>query len=366
MFRHTRTHTPLTDPGAVDGDRHSALLRTRLPELWELNGLIDQAGELLRARTLTRVAVGAQQLPVVLIEMGSDAPDAPVLGLIGGVHGVERIGSQVVIAFLRLLLARLGWDEGLAEELRHIKLFMLPILNPGGMWYNLRSNPNGVDLMRNAPVEAQQRVPWLIGGQRLSPQLPWYRGRAGAPMEAELAALCAYVRQQVLPHPFALTLDCHSGYGSRDRLWLPYAGRTTPIDRLDAMYRLHRLFARSYRHHRFYLVEPQSHSYTTHGDAWDLLYDDARARYPEHCYLPLTLVLGSWLWVKKNPRQLLRFASLFNPVVPHRHTRILRRHLPLLEFLLAAARSYQRWLPVGAQQARHDTQAALKHWYGSR
>ena len=34
----------------------------------------------------------------------------------------------------------------------------------------------------------------------------------------------------------------------------------------------------------------------------------------------------------------------FNPVKPHRHRRTLRRHLPLLDFLLHAVISHRAWL----------------------
>lgn len=338
-------------------------LERRLPELAELEQLIARGGDRLRSRVLTRVTLADRVLPVHLVELGSRAPDAPALGLIGGIHGVERIGSQVILAYLQTLLERLDWDAGLQAQLAEIRLFMVPIANPTGMWNNSRCNANGVDLMRNAPVEARDRGPWLVRGQRLSRHLPWYRGRVDAPMEPELAALARYIREQILPRPLAITLDCHSGFGLRDRLWFPYAGRFEPIDDLAALYRLYRLFSRSYSNHRFYLMEPQANSYTAHGDLWDLLYDEARVSHPGHHFLPLTLELGSWLWVKKNPRQLLRFANLFNPIVPHRHARILRRHLVLLEFLAAATRSHGAWLPAPEALERLDTQAALRHWF---
>jgi hypothetical protein len=38
---------------------------------------------------------------------------------------------------------------------------------------------------------ASGAVPFLVGGQRRSAGLPWYRGPAGAPMEVESRALCA-------------------------------------------------------------------------------------------------------------------------------------------------------------------------------
>lgn len=65
---------------------------------------------------------------------------------------------------MRALLRRLEWDELLLQQLQSVRLVFMPIVNPGGMWANTRSNPNGVDLMRNAPQNAEGRVPFLAGG----------------------------------------------------------------------------------------------------------------------------------------------------------------------------------------------------------
>jgi hypothetical protein len=46
--------------------------------------------------------------------------------------------------------------------------------------------------MRNAPQNADAAVPFLAGGQRIGAWLPWYRGRAGAPMEAESRRCCTW------------------------------------------------------------------------------------------------------------------------------------------------------------------------------
>ncbi|HTF83780.1 MAG TPA: zinc carboxypeptidase, partial [Cellvibrio sp.] len=71
---------------------------------------------------------------------------------------------------------------------------------------------------------------------------------------------------------------------------------------------------------------------------------------------------GSWAWVKKRPRQLLNFAGLFNPQMKHRHARVLRRHILLLDFMLAAALNSNNWLP-DKQQAALLTQTAQSLWF---
>lgn len=336
-----------------------------LPELDMLEALLARAPDGVRADTVAQVPHPQRRgdtLPLHCIEVGSDDPQSPAIGFFGGVHGVERIGTQVVLAFLQGLVERLDWDETLHEQLARLRLVFMPLVNPGGMLLRSRSNPQGVDLMRNAPVEADMHVRRWLGGQRLSPRLPWYRGAERAPMQPEAAALQRVVQERLLSRPFSLTLDCHSGFGTRDRIWFPYAYSQRPIECLPEIYALRTLFRRVYPYHSIYVIEPQSRHYTAHGDLWDHLHLQSRNEPEPPHFLPLTLEMGSWLWVKKSPSQLFTQLGIFNPVAPHRHRRILRQHTTLLDFLTRATASWQRWLPTGTQreQLRHE---ALDYWY---
>ncbi|KAF0807466.1 hypothetical protein A6D6_01018 [Alcanivorax xiamenensis] len=334
-----------------------------LPEWLHLESLIRLGERHLRVYDVDTVQMGETTLPLRVLEMGSRSPGAPVVGFFGGVHGVERIGSQVLLSWLHSLIHRLQWDDQLHRRLERVRLVFMPMINPGGIWRRTRSNPNGVDLMRNAPVDAEGKVPFLAGGQRLSRRLPWYRGRAGEPMETEAQALVNTVRQRLMNAPVSISLDCHSGFGRRDRIWCCYARSQRPIAHLAEVYRLKQILEHTYPYHHPYLIEPQSVNYTTHGDLWDYLYDEALEHHPDRLFLPFTLEMGSWLWVRKNPRQLLDFFGLFNPIIGHRHNRVLRQHLPLFEFLVAMAVNAGNWLPRG--EARENlTRQAMKHWYG--
>lgn len=326
----------------------------------ELQQLIQQGGEQLQARVLCEVQAGHQRFPVLAITLGNASPEVPAVGFFGGVHGLERIGAEVVIAYLRSLLMRLPWDSSLQHLLGRLRLVFMPLVNPGGSWLGTRANPRGVDLMRNAPIDADEDVPFLVGGQRISAGLPWYRGEAGAPMEAESAALCALVEEELLSRRFSLAIDCHSGFGLQDRVWFPYAHTARPIPHLPEVHALSAIFADSHVHHR-YTFEPQSRHYRTHGDLWDYLYLRALTE-PGRVFLPLTLEMGSWLWIKKNPRQLLSRHGIFNPLIVHRQQRVLRRHLSLLDFFARAAAGHRAWLPAREhRQARHLE--ALARWY---
>jgi len=331
-----------------------------LSELLELQRIVADGGPHLSQRVVCEVAVGDRRFPVPVITLGNPSREVPAVGFFGGVHGLERIGAEVVIAYLRSLVMRLPWDSLLHRQLESVFLVFMPVVNPGGIWRGTRANPNGVDLMRNAPVDARERVPFLIGGQRLSAALPWYRGRLGAPMELENQAVCRVVDEELLSRRFSIAVDCHSGFGVSDRIWFPYAHTARPIEHLPEVHALKTIFDQSHLHHR-YVVEPQSHQYLAHGDVWDHLYQRACTQ-PERTFLPLTLEMGSWLWVKKNPRQLFSRHGMFNPLIEHRQQRVLRTHVGWLDFVARAACSNEHWVPNGAARERHREQA-LARWY---
>jgi hypothetical protein len=341
------------------------------PELDMLQALIQRAGSRMRSEVVCEVAGLGERLPVHCLELGSTSPTVPAVGFFGGIHGVERIGTQVILAFLHSLIERLHWDDSLAHMLENVRLVFMPLVNPGGMQNRTRCNPNGVDLMRNAPVDADHGVSFLLGGQRYSRALPWYRGLAGEPMQPEAQALCRVVEERLLPHSFSLSIDCHSGFGAKDRIWFPYARTRKPIDCLADVYALRTMFRSTHPHHSIYTIEPQAQQYTTHGDLWDYLYDRSRApALPDapassRLFIPLTLEMGSWLWVKKSPAQIFSMLGMFNPVAPHRHQRILRTHLTFFDFMMRAAISHARWRPEEALR-QSLFEAAEAYWYRSK
>lgn len=331
-----------------------------LGELAELEGILDQGGSYMACRELAQVDVGGRRFPVLAVTLGNPDPMVPAVAFFGGVHGLERIGTAVVLSYLRNLASRLRWDRLLHFKLESVRLVFVPIVNPGGMWCGTRANPAGVDLMRNAPVDAEETPPFLLGGHRFGSRLPWYRGMAGAAMEIEAAALCRMVEEELLPRDFSIALDCHSGFGILDRIWFPYACTRRPIRDIAEMHALSEIFDQMHPHHR-YVFEPQSRQYLAHGDLWDFLYRRAEA-VPEKLFLPLTLEMGSWMWVKKNPRQLFSRYGIFNPLIEHRQQRVLRRHFAWFDFLVRAAASHRHWLPEDEARRQHQ-ELALQRWY---
>ena len=334
-----------------------------LPELDAVLRLADAAARHGRVAVLAEVdGVGAaRRYPIHAFELGARDAAAPALIVVAGVHGLERVGTEVAIAYLHTLVAQLDWDEVLRASLARSRIILVPLVNPAGMAARRRSNGRGVDLMRNAPTNgtATAATP-LVGGQRVSSRLPWFMGRSGAPMEPEARALCDLVDGVAGAARFTIALDLHSGFGLMDRLWFPYARTRTPAPHLAELYALRRLLDRTLPNH-VYRVEPTARVYTIAGDLWDHLYDRAVAR--GRVLLPLTLEMGSWTWVRKNPRQALTRLGRFNPVKPHRLRRTLRRHLPLLDFLYRAALSAPAWAALDPAERRRLEQAAFAEWY---
>ena len=337
-----------------------------LAELETLERLMAAAPRGVGMRTVCEVDASGTRLPVHAVTLGNPDRSVPAIGFFGGVHGLERIGTQVLLHFMQDLFARLSNDSALNHRLENLRLVFMPLVNPGGMLRSTRCNPRGVDLMRNGPVDSSSKVPFMLGGQRWSAHLPWFRGQSGATgdtMEPESRALCKLVEDELLGREFSVALDCHSGFGFRDRIWFPYAHTAEPIRHLPEIHALASRFDVQQPTHG-YVFEPQSRQYLTHGDLWDHLYQRSLAR-EGGVFLPLTLELGSWRWVRKYPRQLFSRLGMFNPIPPARRARVLQNHLPWLEFLTCMGGSFNDWLPVGNARREHQL-SALARWYAPR
>ncbi len=326
-----------------------------------LNELLPELDGFAEVQVLDEIRHDGAAFPIHSLSAGSKDPQAPLLLLTGGVHGLERIGSHVILAFFQHLARMAQWSESIHHLLSQIRIAALPVINPVGMSLRRRSNGAGVDLMRNAPVESHGSAWRLWSGQTITPRLPWFRGQPEA-MEKESSLLCDFVRRERQGRSFTLALDLHSGFGSKDSLWYPYSHRLSPPANLAEYSALARLLDKSPLQ-SIYDFEPQTRHYQISGDLWDLLLLEAEASGDEQRFLPLTLELGSWLWLRKHPSSILSSEGPFNPLIRHRYERILRRHGVLLLLLAEACASHRRWLPAEGQRATYQSEARNR-WYG--
>ncbi len=313
-------------------------------ELRVVEKLLEYSHPLVKHEVLGHVTSSNQCLPIHSFVIGNDSASVPTLGLFAGVHGIEKIGTHVVANYLEKLFIELSWNEDLMEELSNFRIVAIPLINPGGMFLNKRSNPNGVDLMRNSPtiVEDGEKT-FFLSGHKISNALPWYQGDSGKEMELELQLLISFVKKYIFTSPVSFSIDFHSGFGMQDRLWFPYGKTRRNFKDYDLVMRVKQLFDKSFSFHR-YIIEPQSTWYLIEGDVWDHIYDEyQKLKSEEAVYIPWTIEMGSWSWVRKNPRQILTFEGLFNPIKNHRYERAMRRHFILIDYFYKFIRNKEAW-----------------------
>lgn len=334
-----------------------------LRSLKKLSQMIEKDPDLqaiIRSEVLCEIPYKDQLFPIHAFTLGSENPKDPVLFITGGIHGLERIGVQVVWSLLKTTVDRLRWDQSLRDNLKNIRIAAIPLVNPVGFERASRSNGNDVDLMRNSPITATTRVPLLLGGHRWSKQLPWHRGEPGK-LELENQALYNYFFQQAGQSSCVISVDFHSGFGMKDRLWFPYSHTVEPFEFLPEMNALTHLFEQTYPYH-IYQIEPQSQGYLMSGDMWDYMLIEFMKSNPNP-YLPLTLEMGSWTWVRKNPIQMFSRGGFFNPIKEHRLKRTYRRHNLLFEFLMRTLRSKEAWLLPNEKARLSQRRKGLERWY---
>jgi Zinc carboxypeptidase len=336
------------------------MIQREFTELRQLEALIARLGSYLQVEVIAELSYRNQPMPVHCLSLGSQSGEVPTIVYVGGIHGLEKIGTEVLLNYLQSIAELLEWDGEWLDRLSKLRLVFVPIVNPIGVYRGTRCNGNNVDLMRNAPIHCVGKTK-IYSGQTFSPHLPWYRGDLSQ-METEAQALCDIMRRELARSPLVIAVDLHSGFGLHDRLWFPYAGSRQPFPSLPQAYALKQLFDRCYPHH-VYKIEPMSQEYVISGDLWDYLYEEALRKHPQTLFMPLTLEMGSWLWLRKSPLHLFQRHGLFHPLLPHRQQRIFRRHLTLFDFLSRAALYPQSWSELSEAQKTLYRQQAYELWY---
>lgn len=330
----------------------------KLEKLVRHDGLLNK---LVQLEVLTEINYQNKLYPLYSFTIGSQNPEAPTLFITGGIHGLERIGAQLAWSLLKTTLDRLIWDKSLQNLFSNTRLVFVPLVNPVGYSKFKRSNGNDVDLMRNSPVVAIERTPFLVGGQRYSKKLPWYQGAPNT-LEVENIALQKKFFQSCGQSKCVISIDFHSGFGMKDRLWFPYSYTKKPFDHLAQLNSFTTLFEQTHPYH-IYKIEPQSKGYLLNGDIWDYFFLELKKKNPNSIFLPFTLEMGSWIWVRKNPLQLFSKEGIFNPVKEHRLKRTYRRHHLLFDFLLKAIHSHTAWSDLKPAALGHELESGMKRWY---
>lgn len=69
----------------------------KFPELDQLERIIDQLGTRAQTEVIARIQCRKLEFPIHCISIGAAGPDVPVLVFFVGVHGLEKIGSEVIL-----------------------------------------------------------------------------------------------------------------------------------------------------------------------------------------------------------------------------------------------------------------------------
>ena len=103
---------------------------------------VTSAGKSVQGRDLWYVQITSNKLQTAV---------KPNLLYISSMHGDEVVGKELLIYFMRDLLASYGTDSRKTALVDHAVLFIMPSMNPDGTFLKERFNANGIDLNRNFP-----------------------------------------------------------------------------------------------------------------------------------------------------------------------------------------------------------------------
>lgn len=286
------------------------------------------------------------RFPIYSLEIGKPkAIQKNPVGVVAGVHGLETIGVRVVLDFLEFLVNSPKKDflpEVFAGE---IGIVSIPIINPGGILKSTRSNPAGIDLMRNSGIEAV-KAPFFFGGHKISKHLPYYRGNY---LEPEARIVKRFVEKYFFSNEKSILslIDIHSGFGSIDHVWWPFAfSRESCAD--EKIYQKMAWHLKEKKLHSSYEYGPQSETYTTHGDLWDLFYLEYQNRIEsknlKSKFLPWTLEIGTWSDIPIEPSKLFRKRGIFNPAKENKQAVIRKYRNFLRDFVCLSSYKRSHWL----------------------
>lgn len=289
-------------------------------EIFKLLKALGPDGNLEQLGYSTKNKTGFR-FPIYLLQYGKNTKRAIPITYLAGVHGIEAIGIQVLFDFIHYIAKSESCQEIQdAVSSGRLIFYFIPIVNPGGFVEKSRSNPAGIDLMRNSGENGEKALPFF-GGQKLSKKLPYYRGNS---MQLENRILKRFIKERVLtPNNFVPVIDIHSGYGKSNHLWWPPAGKLKPLDE-EQRFQDVADFIREKQYINQYAMHRQNLSYRVHGDIWDLLFEESIKE--NSGILPFTLEIGTWHSI----RQLWKPRDLFKPPKSIRSFAI-RSHRDLLK-----------------------------------
>lgn len=103
----------------------------------------------------TKFTIGMSVENRKLIGLKITSPSSPIvkkkIKLVGGIHGNEPVGRQILLKFAEYLLENYGKNADVTSIMNTREIHILFDMNPDGFVRNRRTNARGYDLNRNFP-----------------------------------------------------------------------------------------------------------------------------------------------------------------------------------------------------------------------
>jgi hypothetical protein len=177
---------------------------------------VDTCGNSVQNRPIVRLVIGADR---------SDGRGVPHYGILGGVHGHEKIGYEASLAFARYMAAQYGNNPKVTTLIDSSVFHILSAVNPDGIVNSSRENARYTDLNRDYGFQMG------FSGQRDGGSPPFSQPETRV------------VEKIYRHHPWLGAVDFHSGIYALFYSWF-CSRQTAPPD--SAMYStLARLYAQS-------------------------------------------------------------------------------------------------------------------------
>ncbi|GJP29249.1 hypothetical protein CLOM_g22338 [Closterium sp. NIES-68] len=205
-------HTPANTPGSVSPQPWSSIPQQQNPQhqggvqqpqrevqRWYLDnselesflrGYVDRCSHMARLYSIGRSVLGVP-LWVLLITLNpGDKRPRFTFKYIGGVHGDEPLGRQLLLYLADWLCANYPAHPAAREIVEGMELHVLPAMNPDGFALHTRENANRIDLNRAFPD-------------------PWFpaMNAAEAGRQAEVRAVMRWTQR----HHFSASASLHGG-----------------------------------------------------------------------------------------------------------------------------------------------------------
>jgi carboxypeptidase T len=242
--------------------------------------------------TVETIGKSYLQRPIEVIRISSSDKDVPRVLFVGGIHGLEKVGVEMVIRLMDRLLEGHGTDQRITTMLEQRQVWLVPVLNPDGYATSRRKNARGVDLNRNFAVGFSS--PGSASRWRL---WPFYAGPSpySEPETRAIKDLTARV-------PFSIALSFHSFGGLIN---FPYGHTRTPA-KDNKLFRAISQEMRKRQPHEKYAARQLSWLYKPKGSLEDDLYEHGGT-------LAFLIEMMRWFPRLMRPTVFWRRFSWFNP-----------------------------------------------------